>query len=102
MRSGWRREHRSQMWRYITLISPRRFIAVDEERGIVLAIVTFQQDGTVASTRIPGFGEYPYSGAMHRPFTTVIPEMFKIRDGKIVQIEATMSALPYGTRSSWD
>jgi hypothetical protein len=99
---GCRDNINSQMWRYITQISPRRFIVVDEERGIVLALVMFHQDGSVPSTNIPGFGEYKYSGAMRRPFTTVIPEMFKIRDGKIVQIEATMAALPYGSRSRWD
>jgi hypothetical protein len=90
------------MWRYITRISPRRFVVVDEERGIVQAIVMFHQDGSVASTDIPGYGEYKYTGAAHRPFTTVIPEMFKIKNGKIVEIEATMASLPYGSRSHWD
>ena len=77
-------------------------MVVDEERGIVQAIVMFHQDGSVASTNIPGYGEYKYSGAAHRPFTTVIPEMFKIKNGKILQIEATMASLPYGSRSHWD
>ena len=62
----------------------------------------FHQDGSVASTNIPGYGEYKYSGAAHRPFTTVIPEMFKIKNGKIIEIEATMASLPYGSRSHWD
>ena len=99
---GCRENINSQMWRYITRISPRRFVVVDEERGIVQAIVMFHQDGSVASTNIPGYGEYKYSGAAHRPFTTVIPEMFKIKNGKILEIEATMAALPYGSRSHWD
>ena len=99
---GCRENINSQMWRYITRISPRRTVVVDEERGIVQIVAVFQQDGSVASTNIPGFGEYKYSGAMRRPFTTVIPEMFKIKNGKILQIEATMVAMPYGSRSRWD
>ncbi|HEY5568555.1 MAG TPA: hypothetical protein VIM81_15115, partial [Gammaproteobacteria bacterium] len=62
----------------------------------------FHQDGSIESVNIPGFGEYKYSGATRRPFTTVIPEMFKIKDGKILQIEATMAALPFGSKSRWD
>ena len=99
---GCRANINSMMWRYITQIRPRRFPIVDEERGIVLALVMFHQDGSVPSTNIPGYGEYKYSGATRRPFTTVIPEMFKIKDGKIIEIEATMVALPYGSRSNWD
>jgi hypothetical protein len=39
---------------------------------------------------------------VRRPFTTVIPEMFKITDGKIRQIEAHMASLPYGSRPNWE
>ena len=92
----------SMMWRYITRIAPRRFLVVDEERGIVMAMAMFQQDGSIESTVVPGFGEYKYSPQTLRPFTTVIPEMFKIRDGKILQIEATMASIPYGSKSKWD
>jgi hypothetical protein len=92
----------SMMWRYITDIDPRRYLVVDEDRGIVFGVFMFHHDGSNASTEIPGFGEYSYRGAARRPFTTVIPEMFKIVDGKILQIEATMTALPFGSKSGWD
>ncbi len=92
----------SMMWRYITRIAPRRFLVVDEERGIVMAMAMFHQDGSIESTNVPGFGEYKYTPQTLRPFTTVIPEMFKIRDGKILQIEATMASIPYGSKSRWD
>jgi hypothetical protein len=92
----------SMMWYYITSIDPRRYLVVDEERGIVFGIFMFHHDGTYETIQIPGYGEFTYSGATRRPFTTVIPEMFKIKDGKILLIEATMTALPYGSRSRWD
>jgi hypothetical protein len=92
----------SMMWHYITEIDPRRYLVVDEERGIVFGIFMFHHDGTYETIEIPGFGEYTYSGATRRPFTTVIPEMFKIVDGRIRLIEATMTALPFGSTSRWD
>ena len=99
---GCRDNINSMMWRYIQRVSPRRFLAIDEERGIVFGVFMFHQDGSIPSTTVPGFGEYQYSATTLRPFTTVIPEMFKIRDGKIVQIEATMASIPYGSRSRWE
>lgn len=92
----------SPIWAYITQIAPRRFLVVDEERGIAFGVFMFQQDGSIESVNIPGFGEYKYTGASRRPFTTVIPEMFKIVDGKITQIEAIMASLPFGSKSRWD
>jgi hypothetical protein len=99
---GCRENINSMMWRYITRISPRRFLVVDEERGIVIGVFMFQQDGSIPATNVPGFGEYKYSAQTLKPFTTVIPEMFKIRDGKILQIEATMASIPYGSKSRWE
>ena len=99
---GCRGNINSMMWRYITLISPRRFLIVDEERGIVFGMFMFHQDGGQEKTVVPGYGEYRYSALTRRPFTTDIPEMFKIRDGKILRIEATMASLPYGSRPNWE
>ena len=48
-------------------------------------------------TTVPGFGYLKYSGATRRPFDTLIPEIFKVRNGKIIEIEATMPSLPFGS-----
>ena len=87
---------------YITLSSPHRLLSVDEERGIVFGVFLFHQDGGPEQTGVPGYGEYQYSALTRRPFTTVLPEMFKIRDGKILRIEATMASLPCGSRPNRD
>ena len=62
----------------------------------------FHQDGEIPSTVVPGYGEFKYSGATRRPFDTVIPEAFKVVDGKIVEIEATMASIPFGSHSGWE
>lgn len=90
----------SGMWVYITEINPRRFLVADEERGIAMGVFMFHQDGSHDHAMVNG-ERVEYSGATRRPFTTVIPEMFKIRDGRITRIWATMVTLPYKSKSGW-
>jgi hypothetical protein len=91
----------SGMWVYITDIDPRRFLVADEERGIAFGMFMFHHDGSHDHAMVNG-ERVEYSGATRRPFTTVIPEMFKVRDGKITRIVATMASIPYKSKSGWD
>lgn len=43
-----------------------------------------------------------YEGATRRPLTTVIPEMFKVQDGRIHRIMAPMVSIPYRSDSGWE
>jgi hypothetical protein len=99
---GCRGNINSNMWQYITQIQPRRCEVADVERGVVQCIVLFHQDGEVPGTNVPGYGYLKYSGATRRPFDTLIPEMFKVRNGRIIEIEATMPSLPFGSTSGWE
>ena len=99
--TGCRGNINSNMWQYITQIQPRRCETVDVERGEVQCIVLFHQDGEVPGTNVPGYGYLKYSGATRRPFDTLIPEVFKVRNGKIIEIEATMPSLPFGSTTGW-
>lgn len=92
----------SPIWAYVSEIAPRRYLGVDEDRGIVFGMFMFHHDGSIASVDVPGFGRYEYTGAARRPFTTVVSAMFKIADGNIRRIEGVLTALPYGSRSRWD
>ena len=99
--TGCRGNINSNMWQYITQIQPRRCETVDVERGEVQCIVLFHQDGEVPGTNVPGYGYMKYSGATRRPFDTLIPELFKVKNGKIIEIEATMPSLPFGSTTGW-
>jgi hypothetical protein len=99
--TGCRGNINSNMWQYITQIQPRRCATVDVERGEVQCIVLFHQDGEVPGTNVPGYGYMKYSGATRRPFDTLIPEVFKVKNGKIIEIEATMPSLPFGSTTGW-
>lgn len=91
----------SGMWVYITEISPRRILVLDEERGLAMGMFMFHHNGQHDHAMVNG-ERVEYSGATRRPFTTVIPEMFKIVDGEITRIIAMMTSIPYRSKSGWD
>jgi hypothetical protein len=79
--------------RHIEAARDRRFSVVDEERGLVLCHFFFDHPGNVATVggRIP-FG-YPNS--------MMVWELFQVREGRIVAIEAVLDVFPYGMPTSW-
>ena len=84
----------------ITAIRPRRYTVVDEERGLTFGTFMFHHNGIMPpgdKTEASGIGIY-----LRRPFTAVISELFKIKNGKIREIEVVMTSLPYGAKSGWD
>jgi len=91
----------SGMWVYIKEISPRRFLVADIERGISMGVFMFHHDGASEYAMVNG-EKVMYEGATRRPFTTVIPEMFKVKNGKIYRIMATMTSIPYKSKSGWE
>jgi hypothetical protein len=91
----------SGFYQYITEIRDRRYPVVDEEKGIVLAIVFFEHPGTVKEVNVPGYGVLKMRPFTQKPSSAMIAEAFKILDGSIRQIEAVLEFLPYGCRAGW-
>ena len=87
---------------FITRLWPRRLGLVDEEKGLVYAFPMFQHRGAVHDIKIKGV---PGVDVVHMNGGTSnlqAGEIFKIRGGKIHEIEAMGTSLPYGTKSPWD
>ena len=82
---------------YITEVRDRRYPVVDEERGVVVAFGAFN---------IPG-GDYKRivngqeTTRHYEPRSLFLFEAFKIVDGRIEQIEATMRNVPLGAPTGW-
>ncbi|HTV80994.1 MAG TPA: hypothetical protein VMF03_22280 [Steroidobacteraceae bacterium] len=92
----------THVFSYITHIGDRRFPIVDEQRGIVLAIVTFTHPGNVRTVEVPGHGKVELTGVTSAfPNTTEILESFRVKDGKIVGIYAYVNLLPYHQKTGW-
>jgi hypothetical protein len=86
---------------FITKINQRRYMMVDEERGIVLASAMFVHAGNVLEAEIPGRGKVKTPSFALHPSSVMVSELFKIKNGKIQEIEVVGTMFPYGVKSGW-
>ncbi|MBV8398979.1 MAG: hypothetical protein JOZ17_09595 [Acetobacteraceae bacterium] len=93
-------QFRSGLLHFVTRIRDRRFVAVDEERGIVFAFGFFDHAGGTTRTFTVPDGRTVTAGPV-QPWTWEIAELFKVQKGKIHQIEALLHRTPYGMNSGW-
>ncbi len=87
---------------YITDINRRRLLAVDEETGLVFAFSIFIHDGEPKVMKIigvPGVTERPNKWG---PFDLPAAHIFKIRNGKIYEIEAIGYVAKHGIKNGWE
>lgn len=97
-----REQFNSKIFNYITEVSQRRFLVVDEENGIVFGTFMFAHPGNVPAANWGPGGVPPDPTALSAyPNTTQIIEAFKIRNGKLYRIFAYISLLPYRQSPGW-
>jgi hypothetical protein len=84
---------------YIQSIRPRRFTVVDEERQVVFGNFMFNHPGDITWINVPGQGRREMIGAAKQPFAVDVAEAFRIKNRKILKVEALMVSLPYGART---
>jgi len=90
------------VWAYITEIRNRRLLVVDEQKGLAVGFSDFYHDSKLKTMKlrgVPGLESVPaYQGTFNMPAMHI----FKIKKGKIYDIEATGLVLPYGTKTGWE
>jgi hypothetical protein len=87
---------------YITDITDRRILAIDEEKGLVFAFSIFRHSGEPKVMKIkgvPGITERPND---YGPFDLPAAHVFKIRNGKIYEIEAIGYMAEHGITNGWE
>jgi hypothetical protein len=95
-----REQFESGLLHFVTRIRDRRFVAVDEERGLVFSFVFF--DHAAGDTRnFTAPSGRPVTAGPAQPWTWYIAELFKVEKGQLRQIEATLERVPYGMTSGW-
>lgn len=99
-RLGCEEQFRMGNYRYDTRLRARRFILVDEERGVVLAGGFIDHSGALDSYKLTD-GTVVKS-PLHRPHSFYLLEAFKLKDNAIEQIEADFITVPYNMPSPWD
>jgi len=88
------------MLKMVTRCRDRRYL-VDEQRQMVFAATFFDHDGTLRQNKLVDGSVRTIGAPFDRPFTFLIFELFKIKDGKIRQIEAVLDVVPYYMPSPW-
>jgi hypothetical protein len=86
---------------HITGVRDRRYPIVDEERGLVLGIVVFDQPGARRRFEFAGVGSFELPPPARQPTSTLIAELFKVVGGEIRAIEVVLNWFPYGIGSGW-
>ncbi len=90
------------VWAYISDIKNRRLLVIDEQKGLAVGFSNFYHDSKLKTMKlkgIPGLESVPsYQGLFNMPAM----HFFKIKRGRIYDIEATGLVLPYGTKSGWE
>ena len=84
---------------YDDRVRSRGFPVVDVERGLIQARVFIDHSANVDKYKLTDGREL--ETAFHTPSSLCILELFRIRNGKIFQIEAVMAQVPYNMPSIW-
>jgi hypothetical protein len=87
---------------YITMIRPRHLYIVDEQKGLVLGFPRFVHRGNVRYEKIVGVPGVEGMPMNFGPNDLQASEMFKVRKGRLSEIEATGFINGYMSPTGWD
>jgi hypothetical protein len=87
-------------YRYDDRLRARRFLVVDAERGLVMAAGFIDHAGRLGAYKLSD-GRPATSTIFRHPHSYCLLETFKIRGGKIQQVEAVFTTVPYNMPTPW-
>jgi hypothetical protein len=99
MKMGCIEQFKSGYFRYVTRIRDRRFLVVDERKGLIFASAFFDHNGAMKKETLSDGREVTPQFTI--PWTWLIGELFRVKDGKLIQVEALVLKVPYNTVSFW-
>ena len=97
---GCKEQFDSGLLHFVSRIRDRRYVAVDEERGLVFSFIFFDHMGGDTRHFTTPTGR-AVTGGPTTPWTWELAEMFKLEKGRIHRIEAILDRSPYGMNSGW-
>jgi len=95
-----REQFESGLLHFVMRIRDRRYLVVDEERGLVVAFAFFDHDAGASRHFTTPDGRSVTAGPTV-PWTWEIAELFKVEKGLLHEIEAILERAPYGMTSGW-
>jgi hypothetical protein len=90
------------VWGYISEIRNRRLLVIDEQKGLAVGFSNLYHDSKLKNMKLKGVPGVDSVPAFQGTFNMPAIHFFKIRKGKIYDIEATGLVLPYGTKTGWE
>jgi hypothetical protein len=87
---------------YITRIEPRRVEIADPETGLVFGLSQFRQPMKEKTLKIVGVPGVDHVDMNFKPFDLPAAHIFKIRNGRIHEIEAMGFLMPYNSKTGWE
>ena len=87
---------------YIKRIEPRRVWIADPETGLVFGLSQFRhpmQEKTLKIVGVPGIDHWDMN---FNPFDLPAAHIYKVRGGKIHEIEAMGFTMPYNSKTGWE
>ncbi|MEO8313508.1 MAG: hypothetical protein ABI645_01825 [Pseudomonadota bacterium] len=93
-------QFQSGLIHFVNRVRDRRFVAVDQERGIVFAFGFFDHSGGETRNFKSPSGRDVTAGPV-QPHTWQLAEVFKIEKGLITKIDAFLQKAPYGMNAGW-
>ncbi len=93
-------QFQSGLIHFVNRVRDRRFVAIDQERGIVFAFGFFDHSGGETRRFTTPSGREVVAGPV-QPHTWQLAEIFKIEKGLITKIDAFLQKAPYGMNAGW-
>ena len=98
-RMGCEAQFKTGFFRFVTHIRDRRFLIADPEKGLIYAAAFFDHQGDLRDVKLTDGRVVPTQ--YDTPWTWQIGELFKVKDGKIHEVEALVMHAPYGMQDVW-
>ena len=99
MAKGCAAQFKLGIYRYDDRLRARRYMLVDEEKGLVMAAGFIDHSGRLGEYRLTD--GTPNTPVYRRPHSFCLLETFRIVHGKISRVEAVFTSVPYRMPSPW-
>jgi hypothetical protein len=99
MALGCAAQFRTGNYRFDDRLRSRRYLLVDEARGLVMAGAFIDHSGRLGEYKLTD--GTTVTSLYRRPHSFCVLETFKIKDGRIQQVETVFTTVPYRMPSPW-
>ena len=94
-----RQQFETGAYRWDDRVRDRRYFLVDEAHGLVMAAMFIDHSGKIVDYKLAD--GTPATSPFKSPHESHVLELFKVKDGKLIRIEAVFISTPYRMPSPW-